>query len=98
MNPRCALQEMRLDIITPTGTMNIRGRQSISINERGNSVEKYRSTHGDRQYTAGDSAAADAPFLPCRSGVWNSVTRALGIDLTEWMPNGAVQLETVAEK
>jgi hypothetical protein len=35
MNRRCALQETRLDMSTATATMIIRGRQSISINERG---------------------------------------------------------------
>jgi hypothetical protein len=35
MNRRCALQETRLDIISATATMIIRGRQSISINEPG---------------------------------------------------------------
>ena len=86
MNLRCALQETRLDMITATATMIIRGRQSISINEPG-TVWEYRSTHADRQYTAGDSAAADPPFLPCRYPAYGiSVAQALGIDLTELMP------------
>ena len=36
-------------------------------------------------------------MIPMALGL-GSVAQALGIDLTELMPNGAVQLEAVAEK
>ena len=49
-------------------------------------------------HTAGDSAAADPPFFRADPAYGISVAQALGIDLTELMPNGAVQLEAVAEK
>jgi hypothetical protein len=50
---------------------------------------RYRSTYAGRQCTAGDSVAADMPFLPWRSGLWNRRCPGFRIDLAEFMPKAA---------
>jgi catalase len=35
---------------------------------------RYRSTYAGRQCTAGEAVAADLPFLPWRSGLWNRLS------------------------
>jgi hypothetical protein len=61
-------------------------------------IWEYRSTHAGRQYVAGDSAAPDRHFFRADPAYGIGVARALGIDLEEFMSNGTVQLEAVAEK
>jgi len=60
------------DMITATATMIIRrGNLFRLMNPEQCEIGRYRSTYAGRQCTAGDSVAADLPFLPRRSGLWN---------------------------
>jgi hypothetical protein len=100
-NCRCASQETRPDMITATATMIIREGNLFRLmnpEQRERLFSRYRSTYAGRQCTAGDSVAADMPFLPWRSGLWNRRCPGFRIDLAEFMPKAAVQLENNSGK
>jgi catalase len=64
-------QETRLDMITATATMIIREGNLLRLmnpEQRERLFGRYRSTYAGRQCTAGDSVAADLPFLPWAIG------------------------------
>jgi hypothetical protein len=89
------------DMITATATMIIREGNLFRLmnpEQRERLFGRYRSTYAGRQCTAGDSVAADLPFLPWRSGLWNRRCPGSRIDLAEFMPKGAVQLENNSGK